>query len=185
MLSYQIHTARLILRPFSIADADALWDYSGDPEWGRFQGLADPYTREEADRFLAGLLLRDRQMHPTWAMTIGGAVIGIVSLKFEAGHRIAVLGYGVHKKHWGEGLSVEAAGAAIGQAFEKCSLLQRIRAHTDARNSGSIRVLQKLKFKHEGTLRSNGFFSGEFVDEAIFGLMRTEWSDGRLSKLHP
>jgi RimJ/RimL family protein N-acetyltransferase len=177
VLTDQIHTTRLILRPFSIRDADALWDYSGDADWGRFQGLAEPYTREEADRFLAGLLLRDRQVQPTWAMTMGGTVIGIVSLKFEAECRIAVLGYGVHKKHWGEGLSAEAAAAAIGQAFEMCIPLRRIRAHTDARNSGSIRVLQKLKFTHEGTLRSNGFFSGEFVDEAIFGLMRTEWSD--------
>jgi [ribosomal protein S5]-alanine N-acetyltransferase len=172
----QIHTTRLILRPFSIGDADALWDYSGDAEWGQYQGLAQPYTREAADRFLAGVLLRDRQLQPTWAMTMGGAVIGIVSLKFEAEHRIAVLGYGVHKQHWGKGLCVEAASAAIDQAFEKCSPLQRIRAHTDARNAGSIRVLQKLKFKHEGTLRSNGFFGGELVDEAVFGLLRTEWA---------
>ncbi|WP_372787084.1 GNAT family N-acetyltransferase [Phenylobacterium sp.] len=171
----QIHTPRLVLRPFSIGDADALWNYSGDAEWGRYQGLVQPYTRAEADRFLAGLLLRDRQMKPTWAMTKGGAVIGIVSLKFEAEHRIAVLGYGVHKQHWGEGLCVEAACAAIGQAFETCHALQRIRAHTDARNSGSIRVLQKLNFKHEGMLRSNGFFGGEFVDEAVFGLLREEW----------
>ena len=176
-LSDQIQTTRLILRPFCIRDADALFDYSGDVEWGRFQGLAEPYTRQEADRFLASLLLRDWKVQPTWAMTMGGTVIGIVSLKFEAECRIAVLGYGVHKKHWGQGLCAEGAGAAIGQAFEKCGPLQRIRAHTDARNSGSIRVLEKLKFKHEGTLRSNGFFKGEFVDEAIFGLMRTEWSD--------
>jgi [ribosomal protein S5]-alanine N-acetyltransferase len=175
VLPEQFHTTRLILRPFSIQDANSHFDYSGDDEWGRFQGLIQPYTRQEADRFLAGLLLRDPQVQPTWAMTMGGTVIGIVSLKFEGECRIAVLGYGVHRKLWGQGLCVEAAGAAIGQAFERCGPLRRIRAHTDARNTGSIRVLQKLNFTREGTLRANGFFGGEFVDEAIFGLMRTEW----------
>jgi len=44
-------------------------------------------------------------------------------------------------------------------------------------NTRSIRVWEKLGFTHEGTLRANTFEKGEFVDEAVFGLLREEWSD--------
>jgi RimJ/RimL family protein N-acetyltransferase len=73
-------------------------------------------------------------------------------------------------------VSVEAARAVIAEAFASRPALRRIRAHTDARNLGSIRVLAKLGFTHEGTLRQNQYKRGEPADEAIFGLLRAEWS---------
>jgi RimJ/RimL family protein N-acetyltransferase len=109
-------------------------------------------------------------------MTLGGEVIGIVRLSFECDHRIAVLGYGVHKRHWGKGLSEEGARSIVDHAFVYYEHLRRIRAQTDLRNARSIRVLEKLGFTHEGTLRANTFEKGEFVDEAVFGLLREEWS---------
>ena len=121
-------------------------------------------------------MARDRNTQPTWAMMLSDEVIGIVRLSFECEHRIAVLGFGVHKKHWGKGLSAEGARSVVDHAFAYYEQLRRIRAQTDRRNARSIRVLEKLGFTHEGTLRANTFEKGEFVDEAVYGLLREEWS---------
>ena len=176
MLPDQIATKRLLLRPFVATDAAALHDYSRDLDWSRFQRIPTEFGSDDAVKSLTDLLQRDRLVRPTWAITRQGSVIGIVSLSFENDHRISVLGYGVHKKMWGQNMAHEAARAVLEAAFSSHAILQRIRAHTDARNVGSIRVLEKLGFTHEGTLRSNQFGKGEFVDEAVFGLLRGEFA---------
>jgi ribosomal-protein-alanine N-acetyltransferase len=51
----------------------------------------------------------------------------------------------------------------------------RIRAHTDAENKPSMRVLEKLGFVQEGILGRNQFVKGRFVDEPIYGLLRADW----------
>lgn len=89
--------------------------------------------------------------------------------------RFAVIGYGVHGDLRGGGLSAEVASRIISEAFERYPDLTKIRAHTDAENAPSIRVLEKIGFLHEGTLRKNQFVKGGFVDEAIYGLLREEW----------
>ncbi len=101
--------------------------------------------------------------------------MGVVSLTFEQDHKIAVIGYGVHGQLRGQGFTTEAAQAVIRLAFDRVPQLERLRAHTDSENSGSIRVLEKLGFTHEGTLRKNQFVKGRLVDEAIYGLLREEW----------
>ena len=176
MLPEEIQTDRLALRPFSLTDAAAVFDYSSDPAWGLYQSLPSPYTRPDADRFVAKLILRDREESPTWAMTLEGRVIGIVSVSFLSEHRIAVLGYGVHTLLWGKGFCVEATRAVLNASFRSYEQLKRLRAHIDARNLASIRVLEKLGFSHEGTLRSNQYERGTFVDEGIFGLLREDWA---------
>ena len=173
----RLDTERLELRSFSVADGRDVFDYwSSDPNWARFNdSVPAEYTEADAEKFVAELISRDREIQPNWAVTLSGRVVGLVSLTFEQGHRIAVIGYGVHGAFRGRGLSCEAARAVIDAAFGTYPSLRKIRAHTDAENVASMRVLEKLGFLREGVLRSNQYSKGEFVDEAIFGLLRKEW----------
>ncbi len=179
MISGRLDTERLKLRPFTRADGSAVFDYwNSDPNWARFNDTVPAeYTETDAEKFVAELMSRDRESQPNWAVTLGGKVIGVVSLKFEQSHRIAAIGYGVHGAVRGQGLSCEAAKAVVEAAFGTYPRLWKIRAHTDAKNVASMRVLEKLGFLREGILRSNQYAKGEFVDEAIYGLLRKEWSD--------
>src|SRR5688500_8103336 len=108
MLATQIYSERLRLRPFAMADAEALFAYSADPEWRRYQRLPEPYDQAAADRFLAELVLQDRCVQPSWAIVVEGDVVGIVNLSLEQDGRVAALGYGVHRKLWGKGFANEA-----------------------------------------------------------------------------
>ncbi|TDJ40143.1 MAG: N-acetyltransferase [Gammaproteobacteria bacterium] len=179
MIPEQLSAERLKLRPFTPADGKSVFDYwNSDADWARFnKSVPDEYSEVDAEKFVADLVLRDRESQPNWALVIDGRVSGVVSLTFEQGHRIAVIGYGIHGALRGQGLSGEAVKTVIDGAFRSYSMLQKIRAHTDSRNTGSIRVLEKLGFKREGILRSNQFVKGELTDEAIYGLLRKEWSD--------
>ena len=131
--------------------------------------------RTDAEKFVAELISRDRESQPNWAVILNGKVVGVVSLTFEQSHRIAVIGYGVHGAVRGRGLSGEASKAVVDAAFGSYPGLRKIRAHTNAENVASMRVLEKLDFLREGILRSNQYDKGEFIDEAIYGLLRSEW----------
>lgn len=73
-----------------------------------------------------------------------------------------------------------------GYASEACSLLveylfraypiERIGALVTPENEPSMRLLARLGFRHEGTLRRVLFFDGCWHDLAIFGLLREEWT---------
>ncbi len=179
MIPERLDTERLRLRPFSRADGRAVFDYwNSDSNWSRFNdSVPAEYTEADAETFVADLISRDRESRPSWAVMLDGRVVGVVSLSFEQGHRIAVVGYGVHAGVRGQGLSGEAVRVVIDAAFRVYPGLRRIRAHTDARNAKSMRVLEKLGFLREGILRSNQYSKGELADEAIYGLLREEWSD--------
>ena len=179
MIPEHLETQNLALRPFTTDDANAVYAYwNSDPGWERNNAsVPQNYSLADAQDFVAEMCARDRAHRPSWALVYQGVVIGVVSLTFEQDNGIAVIGYGVHGDLRGQGLSAEAASAVIDQAFTHIAELQRIRAHTGADNRPSMRVLEKLGFSHEGTLRKNQFAKGRFVDDVIYGLLREEWKN--------
>ena len=183
MLQDWIETAHLALTPFQKGDAADVYEYwSSDPGWERHNAtVPQNFTRADAKRFVTEMLSRDRANRPNWAIHYEDSVVGIVSLTFEQDHRIAVIGYGMHAKLRGQGFAVEASSSVIGHAFESYPELHRIRAHTNSENRASHRVLEKLGFSHEGTLRDNQFVKGDFQDETIFGLIRYDFESQQLA----
>jgi [ribosomal protein S5]-alanine N-acetyltransferase len=170
-----IRTDRIELRPFAPSDAPAVFAFSNDADWAEYQQTI-PSSEREAERVVAQLILRDWEDQPAWAIARSGAVIGLVSLAFTARHRIALLGYGIHKDHRGQGLTGDAIRAVLTEAFAGYEQLTRVAASTDARNRSSTRLLEKLGFTHEGTLRSGGVSAEQnLVDAATYGLLRSEW----------
>jgi putative addiction module component (TIGR02574 family) len=61
----------------------------------------------------------------------------------DARNASATLGYAIGRAWWGQGLATEAARAVLTWAGAMFGLRQ-IRASTDARNTGSLRVMEKL-----------------------------------------
>ncbi len=173
-----IQTDRLELRPFLSSDAPAVFAYSQDSDWAEYQQTT-PSSEKEAERVVSDMLLRDWEIEPAWAITRSGGVVGLVGLVFSAGHRLALLGYGIHKEHRGLELTGEAIRAVLTNAFAVYGQLAKVTANTDARNHSSSRLLEKLGFTREGTLRSGAVTAkGVLVDGAIYGLLRSEWQVG-------
>lgn len=171
-----IETDRLLLRPYRLEDVEEVFAYARDPEWSRFlRALPAPYERVHAEQFIARQVLLDRRVHPTWAITLGGEVIGGINLRFESGHRAAEMGYSVARDHWGRGLCTEAARAVVDAAFGGCGELLRLQARADVHNVASQRVMEKIGMMKEGVLRANRVERGEIIDDAVFAILRREW----------
>ena len=73
LLPQRIETARLVLRRWTLADADDVLAYAADPEWSRFLPVPKRYERRHSEEFVAGWVLQDWSTHPGWAIEIAGA----------------------------------------------------------------------------------------------------------------
>jgi RimJ/RimL family protein N-acetyltransferase len=178
LLTPTLHTARLCLRPFTHADADALFALHSSADVLRYWD-APPWTeRERAERFIAAC----RQMaeegsgaRPAVERICDGAFIGWCALtRWNPGYRSASLGYCFDDAVWGHGYATEAALALLQWAFDTLDL-NRVQAETDTRNAASARVLEKLNFMREGTLREDCVVNGEVSDSWVYGLIRRQW----------
>lgn len=78
------------------------------------------------------------------------------------------------KKEWGKGYAQEALSAAIDHCFEHLNM-NRIGAEIYAFNHRSILLFSTLGFKHEGTKRNYVFKNGQYEDELMYSLLRSEW----------
>jgi RimJ/RimL family protein N-acetyltransferase len=171
------------LRPFTGEDVDALFALHTSAYVLRYWD-APPWTeRERAERFIATC----RQMAEEGSgarlaveRAFDGAFIGWCALnRWNPGYHSATLGYCFDDVAWGHGYATEAAVALLQWAFDTLDL-NRVQAETDTRNAASARVLEKLNFKREGTLREDCVVNGEVSDSWVYGLIRREWRPSSL-----
>ena len=176
MLPELIEAGLFRLRPFRPDDVDAVFEYASDPAFLRYLPIPMPYTRPDAERFLAGQALLDRRQNPSWAIEVEGRPAGGVNIRFFEEHRVSEIGYGVARRLWGQGFATEAARIVIGAAFREHPDLMRVRARADGPNAASIRVMEKLGMRREGLLRQDRLCRGALVDHVVYGLLRKEWN---------
>jgi aminoglycoside 6'-N-acetyltransferase len=156
-----IATARTTLRRLSTDDVAAFQAYRTDPEVGRWQGWS-PMTGAEALAFLARMHAEPLFVPGEWCQ-IGialrapadagdeGRLIGDVGLGIDsADPGLAQVGFSMHRRWQGLGLAAEAVEAACALLFEHGGV-RRIEAVTDVRNASSMRLLERLGFRREGT----------------------------------
>ena len=173
-----LRTDRLLLRPFADTDAEPLFGLHSNPRVLRYWD-SPPWTDPaRAERFLTAC--RQMAQDGTGArlaieLLADGAFVGWCSLtRWSPDFRSAALTYCLDERAWGNGYATEAAGALLGWAFETLDL-NRVQAEADTRNAASARVLEKLGFVHEGTLREDCVVDGDVSDSWVFGLLRREW----------
>ncbi len=178
----ELRTKRLVLRRFGPGDVDDVFDYARDPEWAEYllTAVPQPYTRRNAEEFVARQMRAPAEQGPVWAMVLDGTVVGGIGLGVDARHDTGELSYGLGRAYWGRGLMPEAAGAVIDWGFGERALA-RISARADLRNRRSWRVMEKLGMTREGLLRSQvkGIRPGyPRSDDVHYGLLREEWESG-------
>lgn len=172
-------TSRLLLRPVADGDADALFAMHGSAHVLRHWD-SPPWT----DRARAGLFVeRSRAMaeegtgvRVVLERAADGAFLGWCALsRWNPDFRSAAIGYCLDAPAWGAGHATEAARALLGWAFGTLDL-NRVQAECDTRNAASARVLEKLGFRREGTLREDCVVDGVVSDSWVYGLLRREWT---------
>ena len=175
-----LSTERLRLRPFTDADGDDLFALQSDRFALRYWD-SPPWTeRSDVARFLAGCQRFAEEGSGARVVierAADQAFVGWITFNsWNPGFRSASLGYCLTPSSWGNGYATEAARALLGWAYDTLDL-NRVQAETDTRNPASARVLEKLGFVREGTLREDCIVDGEVSDSWLYGLLRRDWFD--------
>ncbi len=158
-----ITTDRLLLRPFTDADAEALFEMDSNPEVHRYLGNQPVKSIEEIISIIDFIQQQYRDFGiGRWVVTdkSNGAFMGWAGLKWitEAinGHlHYYDLGYRFLPKYWGYGFATEAGKAWVNYATNELGQ-EKIYAIADSQNLASQNVLRKLgfttkqNFVHEG-----------------------------------
>src|SRR4051812_16072221 len=167
---------RTVLRPFSAADADAMWEIVQDPEVVRF--TFEPSTELTPDRL------------PSWsgprapapdrldlAVTDPdtGEVLGEVVLnEWDPVARSCSFRTLIGPRGRGRGIGTEATRLIVGHGFEQLGL-HRVQLEVYGHNRRALRVYEKAGFVVEGVRREAAFRDGEWVDDVIMGVLDREW----------
>jgi RimJ/RimL family protein N-acetyltransferase len=93
--------------------------------------------------------------------------------------KLLEIGYSLVPSERGKGWCTEAVGIMVDYLFLSKDII-RIQAHTDVRNVASQKVLEKVGFKKEGTIRKNFFIHGEWRDEFLYSILREEWKEPKI-----
>lgn len=138
-------------------------------------GLPYPYTEQDGADYISAMLSADENETFAFAITADEKVVGSIGI-FRQGniHRqTAELGYYIAEEYWGKGIMTEAVKQICGYVFDKSDII-RIYAEPFAYNAASCRVLEKVGFQYEGTLRNNAVKNGEIIDMKMYSLLKTE-----------
>lgn len=107
-----------------------------------------------------------------WGIEINetGHIAGTISLwNFNEANRTGELGYGLIKTAQQKGYMKEALEAVIKFGFEVLELSE-IQAFTEAENTKSIQLLEKLAFEHSDTIEESGYLVGKTYVMRIYTL---------------
>ncbi|WP_235950304.1 GNAT family N-acetyltransferase [Phycicoccus flavus] len=172
-----LETDRLRLRPFADDDTDDLYALMSDREVLRYWD-APPWTDpDRAARFVQGCRDMEREdLGTRLAVTAraDGTFLGWCGLTdWDPGFRSAGVTYCLARDAWGHGYGTEATGALLDWAYATLPL-NRVQTEVDTRNPASARVLEKLGFVREGTLREDCVVDGEVSDSWVYGLLRRD-----------
>ena len=138
-------------------------------------GLPYPYTEQDGKEFISTMLSADENETFAFAITVDNMVIGSIGI-FRQGniHRqTAELGYYIAEEYWGKGIMTEAVKQICEYVFANSDII-RIYAEPFAYNIASCRVLEKVGFQYEGTLRSNAVKNGRVIDMEMYSLLKAE-----------
>lgn len=169
-----LETERLILRPFSIDDAQGLYEYAKNPDVGPWAGWKPHESVEESREIIETIFLPAK----AWAIILkkDGRMIGSISLEKDR-HRdenSREIGYSLAKDMWGKGIMTEACKEVLRFAFEEMNL-QLVGICTSPKNKRSQGVIRKCGFVYEGCIRkAYRQYSGECRDSYCYSMLAEE-----------
>lgn len=183
-VSWPRSTERLTIRPVTVADLPAVFDYR---------------SREDVAEWMPGrptdyddwLVLMDRAiLERTLVLERDGAVVGDLYLHVQDGwaqHEVreaakatvAEIGWCLDSRHQGQGYVTEAAAELVRLCFEDLGL-RRLTAEAFAGNAPSLRVMEKLGMRREALHRQESLHRDlGWVDGVTYALLADEWRTAR------
>jgi RimJ/RimL family protein N-acetyltransferase len=174
----ELHTGRLVLRPVTMADADAYLDIFSDAR-SMLYWSCEPIERLDEAKELTRQDIEWAELETciNWGMALSDTnrLIGKVNLfQISRQNRRAEIGYILDRRHWGKGYMSEAMARVLAYAFDTLKL-HRIEADTDPENTPSLALLDRFGFTREGVFRDRWYVHGKWHDSVMLGLLLQDY----------
>lgn len=173
-----IETERLILRKLQRSDADDFYAYASNPAVSRFLPWEPHRSIEDTEKLIEVIFKSyEQQEKLIWAIEKkdDGKMIGTIDfIKWLPKHGRAEIAYALSCDYWGLGYMPEAAKALLAFGFHNMEL-NKIEAAILLDNHQSRSVLEKIGMSFEGVARQHFKMKGEFVDLAMYSVLRSEF----------
>lgn len=179
-MKLELGTKRLILRPLTLDDFDAVHSWAGNPANTRYMAWG-PNTEEQTHSFLASA-----KPGKDFAVVLKETreVIGSCGIYPDSKIDTGELGWILHMDYWKRGYGTELGGELIRYGFEDLKL-RRIFAPCAAVNYGSYRVMERNGMRREA-LQIKAFWARvdkEWIDQAIYAILADDYFGG-MQKTH-
>jgi len=120
----------------------------------------------------------ERDARYAFGIYAGGDLVGRISLDniVRGAWQNATIGYFVDESHNGHGIGTIAVRNAVAFGFEEIRL-HRLQAGVMPRNVASIRILEKVGFRYEGTSPRYLQINSVWEDHNMYAITSEEWSE--------
>lgn len=110
--------------------------------------------------------------------------IGLFQVKaLDAGFSTAEWGFALGSPFWGSGLFMDGARLVLDFAFETAGI-HRLEARSAVQNGRGNGALRKLGAVREGVLRGSFLKNGQYLDQALWSILETDWWHLKASPRH-
>lgn len=168
---------KTVLRPFTEADADMMWEIIEDPEVVRF--TYEPSTELTPERLRSWYGSRaaapDRLDLAVTDPATGEVLGEVVLYEYDPDARSCTFRTLIGPRGRGRGIGTEAAGLIVAHGFEELGL-HRIELGAYAHNRRALHVYEKVGFVVEGVRREVQRRDSEWADEVIMSILDREWA---------
>ncbi len=153
-----LETERLILREFTLNDAQNIIDLNSNPNVVRYTGDGPVESLEKAQDIIQNIIF---PQYPNklgrWSAHLKSTneFIGWCGLKYIAELNEIDLGYRFFEDHWGKGYATETAKASLNYGFNTLGL-EEIVGRAAIANVNSIKVLEKVGMLFEKEAEEHG-----------------------------
>lgn len=174
-----LETPRLILRPFVLDDAPAMFEnWASDPEVTKFLTWQAHTDADATRQVLAEWVSHYGELNfYQWAIVpkdVGQPVGGISVVRIDETVDSVHIGYCIGRRWWRQGITGEALGEVIRFFFEDVGL-NRVDSRHDPRNPNSGRVMAHCGMTLEGTLRQADRNNQGICDYTEYGILKSEY----------
>ena len=174
-----IETERLLLRRFTIDDAEAMYrNWASDPEVTEFLTWPTHKSVAVSQAVLESWIPSySQENYYQWAIVLkdhGTDPIGSISAVYMNDDiDMAHIGYCLGKNWWHQGIMSEVLKAVMDFFFDTVEA-NRIESRHDPRNPHSGMVMKKCGMKYEGTMRCSDRNNQGICDACWYALLKAE-----------
>lgn len=172
----RIETERLILRRFTLEDAEKMYcNWAGDPEVTRFllwQTHKDvEHTRSILKEWVSSYENEDKYEWCIAKKENDEPIGSIGAFNYNEEVQSIEIGYCISKAYWHQGITSEAMRAVMDYLLHEVGVA-RIEARHDPKNPHSGSVMRKCGLKYEGTKIHGDWNNSGICDCALYGYVK-------------